>query len=786
MAYDPYDSHTAPPVDDSGGRVAAPGGYDPYNPPKPPPTDVTKRSFKTLPSTANGGTSSVWDAIGEGATAEGASYNPVGLARTVVDTVSGNKEVADPSLPWLSMEGLGLSATDPRAYGITGHMVASRDPQALARVIKERVPEAVIEPDSKGQLTVQVPGGPKMYLDRPGFSPQKALFYGGQGAAALASGGRSLLGLGLRGGAQHAASQAGSYTLGGADSPVDLPGTALAAVAPVALGTLGAAAVKGYEYLNSTASRGAAEVADRARQLYRWGFGAKEGDLTRNPAQLAAEDRATNAGAPGAQQHMADFHGFNADRNQQVKRQLVGEISGDVSPGQKVADDYLPTEGDFGSRVNDAIRSHEAALKKSADDAWKKLGDLSTDTAAGRSVSFHPDVSTDVLAKGADTIRRIYGAPRGPNGTWTEQQLGKDGRYAVDAWQGLQQTLRDSGGAPKAFNLGELQDMRQQLANVINDNPGSSVAKAAIQMKRALDDAISTAEKVPGRLSGDKQALLDFRDANAATRAHYDFTAPKDNDAATDYVGQVLREPNYGGERSAQELFGGAGTDAIVGHLYSNMGPKVTGPVRGVAATRSLDGPRKGGAEGAEDKGPTFDYRSTADRASGAARSDTGKLVFTPEMRDQLHDYSGALRTLSASNTPGAPRLNPSGSGYVGILVGELPLGVGRTIEKIRSTRQALRATQRGGEIVDAAQRLEARAQAINARLPPGTPPVPTGAATASDLNIRLPREPNANLLALNDPNNPTYRWQPRAWQLGVPAYRGGGLLGLEELNNQQ
>ncbi len=765
MAYDPEQYREPVVLDNTSTGTGT--GYDPEAPRK----DITKQSFRQLPTTANGGSHSVWDAMGAGATAEGASYNPVGLAKTALDTVTGNTEVADKSLPWLSMEGLGLSPVDPRALAIVGHTAMSRDPAALQRVIKERIPEAQFETDSKGQMTVQVPGGQKMYLDRPGFSPQKALYYGGQTAAAIASGGRSILGLAARGAGQQAASQAGSYSLGGAESPIDLPGTALAALMPAGLGMAGLGAVKAFERLNSVPGEGATAIAARARQLYRWGFGATEGDLTRSPAQLAIEDRAANAGAPAAQEHLTDFHTFNATRNQTNKRQIIGELSGDVAPGQKVADDYVPSEAMFGSRLNDQIRAHEAALRKAKDDAWGKFGDLSPDTAAGRSVSFSDAVSADVLAQSADTIRKVYGAPQGPGGTYTAAQLGKEGQAAVDALKQLRYGMMDETGGLKPFNLGTLQDMRQQLQNVINDNKGTSASVAAIQMKRALDKAIETAEKVPGRLSGDKQALIDFRDANKATRAHYQFAEPADNPAAEAYLGRVLSEPGYGGQQAVGDLFGGTGgvvspgggTNAVITHLQTHLGDNANKPVRGALTTRSMFG-NKGTAEAGEGPAakPTFDYVSTAERTAANARSDTGKLVFTPEMHDTLHDYAGALRTLSASNTAQAPRLNPSGSGYTaGMILGDLPFGLGGVLDKARSSAVARRATQRGGEIVDAAMR---------------------GANTPGDLGIRIPRTPNARLQALDDPNNPTFRWQNRAWNLGVPVYRGGGLLGMNEV----
>jgi hypothetical protein len=290
-------------------------------------------------------------------------------------------------------------------------------------------------------------------------------------------------------------------------------------------------------------------------------------------------------------------------------------------------------------------------------------------------------------------------------------------------------------------------------------------------MKRALDKAIETAEKVPGRMSGEKQALIDFRDANKAHRAHYQFVEPENNPAAESYLGRVLNEPGYGGQQAVGDLFGGTGgvvspgggTNAVITHLQTHLGDNANKPVRGALATRSMFG-NKGTAEAGEGPAakPTFDYASTAERTAANARSDTGKLVFTPEMHETLHDYAGALRTLSASNTAQAPRLNPSGSGYTaGMLMGDLPFGLGQTVNNWRSAAAATRATQRGGEIVDAARR---------------------GANTAGDLGIRIPRTPNARLQALDDPNNPTFRWQNRAWNLGVPVYRGGGLLGMNEI----
>lgn len=701
--------------------------------------------------------------------------------------VTGDTSVLHPEIPALNLEGLGLSPTDPKAWGVLAGMATSRDPAALARIIQERVPNAAVtydQTDRQGRPTpdanpiVQVPGGPTMYLDRPGLTPQKLAFYGPQTAAAVLSSGRSLPAQMGLGGLQHALSHLANYALGGAEYPVDPTGTALATVLPGVLGAGGAGVVKGLDWLSSEPATSAAEIAARARYLSDFGFAGKEGDITQNPGALTVEDLAANAGSDAARLHMQSFHDFNAAQNQINKRQIIGNVSGDVAPGDTVPSTYQPNESQFGDALNANITAKANQLSTAEKAAWSKLGDVSPDTAAGRSVSFSPDVSTDVLAQSGDTMRRFYGAPQGPGGTYTTAQLGDTGQAAVNAFGQLRRVMQPAAedgtpGAIQGFNLGHLQDLRQQFGNVIKDKPGTSAAAAATQMKRSLDDAISNAEITQGRMNGDPGVLADFRAANAATRARYGFTEPRDNPAATSLITGVTNDAApYTGQQTVNGVFGGTGgtvtpgggTNAIVTHLQSHLGDDATDPLSGALAMRSLYG-NKGTSELSE--GPTarpqFDFNSTSDRIKtqllGQGRNVSTQLL-PPDAQQTLMSYARALDVLGTANRAGVPRLNAPGSGYMQMLTSELPFGLGRVIDKARSATAARNATQTGAEIM----------QRANA-----------GATTPGGLGISLPRQST-----LQNPANPFFSWQPGAWRAGTPLYRGGGLLGAEALQPTQ
>jgi hypothetical protein len=789
--YDPGANSTpfGPQAGDTPAAVAAPS-YDPGAAAKPKenPNPLTT-SYGKVPTSQWAG--SPWETSPDQDEYGG---KPGSLAN-VAGVFTGDTSVKRPEVPFLNMEGLKLGVTDPKAWGIVGNMALSRDPAALERAIQSRVPEAKFAGDG-GERTVQVPGGPEMYLDRPGFTPQKGMFYVPQTLAALATRGKSLPAQMGLGGIQHALSQLGSYSLGGEASPVDPVGTAISTAAPGLLGAVGAGAIKGYEYLNSevvppareaikrlgaeglsAADQAAASIADRARTLYRWGFAGKPGDILNDPVLVAKEDLAANAGPPGARRIMTEFHRTNAENVDVNKRQIIGEASGDVAPGTKAGPDYAPNESYFGDKINDAVTGRVKQLTDVEKKAWERLGDISPDTAAGRSVSFSPDVSTATLTSAADTIRRIYGTPQGPNGTWTAAQLGKSGQEAVEAFGQLRRVMMTPGkegepGAIREFNLGNLQDLRQHLGNVIKDNPGTSASVAATRMKQALDEAVTTAEGTPGHLVGDPASLSAFREANAATRARYKFMEPDNNPAAERVIKSIVHpETPATGQETASTLLGGGspvtpsgGTNPVVMHLKGHLGDEFTQPAAGALSLRTLYGNR-GTSATAETAPARYDYDSTSSRIGaqlGGKGVDVTNSVLPSSTQEQLASFQRALDILGVAGRRAGPRQNASGTGYVGMMTRELPFGLGPIADRLQATLAAKNAVQGGAELVNRAQ---------------------AGANTAADLKIRLPRQ---STIQNQDPQNPFYSWQPEAWRAGTPVYRGGGLLGAELLDPSQ
>jgi hypothetical protein len=282
-------------------------------------------------------------------------------------------------------------------------------------------------------------------------------------------------------------------------------------------------------------------------------------------------------------------------------------------------------------------------------------------------------------------------------------------------------------------------------------------------MRRQLDGRISGAELTPGQIAGDPTALTNFRAANAATRAKYAFTEPRDNPAAEQFVTNVTNPaaPSTGQE-TINHVFGGTGglvtpgggTNQIIVHLKGHMGNEATDPLAGALGMRSLYG-GKGTSEVGDMAPPQFDYTSTSNRI-GAQLSGMGgdvtKNLLAPGARDMLSNYRDALDVLSASTKAG-PRLNASGTGYVNMMTQKLPAGIGPLVKDIQSTRVARNATQGGAEIVKRAA---------------------AGANDAAGLQIRLPRQ---STLPPVDPQNPFHSWQPEAWRAGTPLYRAGGAV---------
>jgi hypothetical protein len=713
------------------------------------------------------------------------------LARGAADLVTGNS-AARPELPALHMPGLGLGPLDAKAWGIIGNMALSRDPAALERAIASRLPEAKFAGEGP-ERTVQVPGGPEMYLDRPGFTPQKALFYGPQTAAALASSGRSIAAQMALAGGQHALSTAGSYGLGGAASPVDPFGTALAVAAPGVLGAAGAGLIKAYDWLNSEVTPPAAEavrrlglqgmsaadqaasaIAERARTLYRWGFAGKPGDILNDPVLIAKEDLAANAGPPGARRLMSEFHRTNAGMVDTNKREIIARAAGDVPPGRPVPPEYAPNESEFGDRINTAVAGRAAALRGVERQHWDAIGDLSPTTEAGRSVAFSPDVSAEILGNHATTMNRFFGEPQGPGGAHTPLQLGDTGQLAADAFTRIRQILlppaaTEGGVRPiMPFNLGHLQDMRQMLGNIVADKPGTTAAAAAQQMRRQIDAAVANAEATPGQLVGNPAALERFRAANTATRARHQFMEPEDNPAAERLVAGITNPaaPATGQETitnilgSGNPVTPGGGTNPVVVHLGQHLGSGFNEPASGALTLRTLYGNR-GTSATAETTPARYDYDSTSNRIAaqlGGRGSDVTDALLHPDVREQLGSFQRALDILGAAGRRGGPRQNASGTGYVGMMTRELPFGLGPMVDRLQATLAAQRAVQGGAELVDRAAR---------------------GANTEAGLQIRLPRQ---STIQGPDPRNPFYDWQPGAWRAGTPIYRGGGLLGAEAL----
>ena len=170
-----------------------PEAYDPGGAPRKPPSPLTHTYQNGAPVEIPAGS---YEYPGGGS-----------AAPDIKGMWTGDSSVKRPEVPFLSLEGLGLGVTDPKAWGLVGNMMTSRNPADLERGIQSRVPEAKFAGEGD-ERTVQVPGGPEMYLDRPGVTPQKGLFYVPQTAAAIASGGRSLPAQMALGGAQHGLSQA--------------------------------------------------------------------------------------------------------------------------------------------------------------------------------------------------------------------------------------------------------------------------------------------------------------------------------------------------------------------------------------------------------------------------------------------------------------------------------------------------------------------------------------------------------------------------------------------------
>ena len=249
--------------------------------------------------------------------------------------------------------------------------------------------------------------------------------------------------------------------------------------------------------------------------------------------------------APEDASRLSDLHRGNLQATNDAKPGLIAEASGatPVTPGTPpiTPQGFQGSEGALGDKMLGNIRTRYEALTDAERNAWGRLGPLSPDTASGRAVQFSPEVSNDILASTMQTVRDRVGLPAGPNGQFNAGQLRNGAQQVVDAIDVVRGPTMSSGPqvGTQAFNLGHLQDMRQQLENIIQNAPNASVASAVRAIKANVDAAISKAEITPGRITGNPQALTDFRTANQATRDRYNFVAPNSNPAAADFMAKL-------------------------------------------------------------------------------------------------------------------------------------------------------------------------------------------------------------------------------------------------------
>lgn len=764
------------------------------NPPAPPPE-------RSILDTSYSGPGVPIPGVADPGLAAG---DPVAAYKMIHDAVTGEGSVKRPEIPALNLKDLGLEWNDPKTWGVVGQMVSNRDPAALERSIKSRVPNAYFQGDGVDR-TVQVPGGPEMHLDKPGWTPQKGLYYSTQAGIGLLSQGRSILAQAGLAALQHATSQLLSNQVGGAESPIDPIGTAISAAVPVGLGAATSGLIKGYDWLTSDVVGPTAEdisrlgvqglskaqqygawVADRARNLYRWGFAGKPGDITGDPGALAREDLAANSSnsPDAAKDLMKTFNDRNAATKQATSRRIIGEISGDHQPGQ-VPDNYAPNEGDFGDKVNAAIVGRDAANLAEKNAAWAKFGPISPDTAGGQSLQFSSDVSRETIPKLRQVMRDTWGDPQGTGGTFTPAQLNDEGATKVaNAVDQIRRIMLPEGRDFAGFNLGHFQDMRQTVSNVLdNTQPGTTAFRAATQVKKILDDAIDNAITTPGRVTSpgmagaDPTKLADFRAANAATAKYMAFRNPAANPQAAAVVQGAAPAAGRGvpatGQETIDKVLGaggvvgpGGGTNAILVHLNGELGDDAMRPLAGAMTMRSLYG-TKGTTEVPPGAPSTWDYDSTAGRIHAQLRGDGAAVsdaLLTPEQQSTLQSYRDALWTLGSANRKGGPRQNAPGSGYLAMMMPDVPAlgGFGKMFEKGKLYNYAKEATAGGADLVDRAVR---------------------GAVTPSQLQVRVPR---TSALGLEDPQNPFWSWQRNAWRSGLPAYRVGGTLLGPALDQRQ
>ena len=511
---------------------------------------------------------------------------------------TGDDDVEHPDIGALNLAGLGAGVSD--AAPIIAGMATTRDPQAMVNILKGQFPDANFSQDAKGNPIVQRGNGPPMYVMRPGLTPDKALYYGVQALPAVATAGAtSALPFALR--TALTAGEAGAQSIGsdlgamaaGSGGGIELGragGAAAGAIAgQVAAPVLGAAATYatravapvwraayglGGRLFNDAAAAAAPDAAVTPGMLTTTGqtvfdkanidptkftvgqalaiqdaAGTQAGDAataataassqtakefnipvtrgqaTGDPTQLLREDALTNAGTPSAQRTMTRFFTGQTNAVNQAKQDLVG------APVD---------EEQLGTSLINAVRAHTGQLDSAEDAAWQPFNDLSPDSASGRAVQFSPTVSANLAANVAQTGANNFGLPNAVTGEIdpSARSLYPGALLAASRLNNLATDAQADGSrAIGGFNLGELQQTRQNINNIYRAAaPGSQDQRVVGQFKLHLDDAINDAV-TNGDVTGPPGTLDQLNAARAATRAKYAFTQPNNNPAAQAFIG---------------------------------------------------------------------------------------------------------------------------------------------------------------------------------------------------------------------------------------------------------
>lgn len=734
------------------------------------------------------------------ATTPGAPWNPpttgdpetdagIAAGKVLTDLVTGDNPesggVLHPEWGSITGAGLGPGKSALSLPTVAAQQTLSRDPAALWRVIKTQYPNAELKYDEYGQdgkptaranpvvvipSTGNEPPRPPMYLQRPGVTPEKMMYYGGQGAVAAATQGRSIPATAFRAGAQETASQLGSYALGGQEVP-DPIAIAIATLLPFGIGAGMKVGAKGLELAFGTKPQTYADlVAKRAALLDQHGYTGTKGQVTGNTTQLQREDSVLNgpgqAGAP-----LKDLHDANYDQTQINKRQIIGEVDKVVPPGQTVPSTYMPAETDFGDRIGTGVRKYATDLEAKEDTAWGKLGPLTPTNPAGHSVGFLQPTADAAITDARAVIDKYAGAPIGPGGGYHESQLGGGLGTVLQQVKMLELRLRPTSTGPQTgyFNLGDLQDARQNLNAAIAQlgaNPETRTGyAAAVEIKKKLDAAVDKALATQGGVVGDASKVVDFKAANDASREKFAFTHP-DDPAAAAFMQKVLHGSGYDGQQIVNGVFGAGnivtptgGTAPIAIHLGNHLPPDsdAANAARAALTQRTLYG--AGNSPEMElsksDVGVRQpQYGSTATRIQGQVHgpgADVSTQLLPPDIRTRLSDFGRSLNVLSSAYAPTGPRLAPSGTAYALRTATKSTPVVGKFTEDLLADRTARQAIEHGIQIQK-------------------------DVAAGKTPNVSLPREMPPGWWG-QDPNRP---WVPWQWQAGrdvAPYVRQGGLL---------